>query len=65
MSEREHPAVTVVLTYDCDECGEEMTAETDALLLSNPPKWRHRCPNGHRALLLRSYPAVATRRTDV
>lgn len=43
--------------YDCDECGQEMERADDVALMTAPPRYRHRCPNGHEALLVRSYPA--------
>lgn len=59
MAETERPAQMVRITYLCDECGEEVARADDYVLTSNPPQYRHICPNGHRVLLNRSYPYLA------
>lgn len=56
MAEREVAADLIGARYDCDECGEEMTCDHNTVLLTHPPKYQHRCPNGHEKTLLRIYP---------
>ncbi|GAA1138566.1 hypothetical protein [Nocardioides aquiterrae] len=58
MAEREVAAYVIGKRYDCDECGAEMVRDgVDPTVLTTwPPKYPHRCANGHVANLTRSYP---------
>lgn len=61
MAVREFPLQMVGIAYDCDECGEEMK-QSGRILLSDPPKFPHVCPNGHTASLEAGYPTTGYRR---
>lgn len=56
MGEHEVRAEVIGKRYDCDECGEEMFRDGDFVQATWPPKYPHKCANGHVAHLLRSYP---------
>ena len=58
MAEREVAAYVIGKRYDCDECGAEQVRdmENSAVHTSWPPRYPHRCANGHVAHLTRSYP---------
>lgn len=58
MAEREVAAYVIGKRYECDECGAEMVRdeENSSVLTTWPPKYPHKCANGHVAHLLRSYP---------
>ena len=56
VAEREVAAYVIGKRYDCDECGAEMYRDGDYALASWPPKFPHRCGNGHVANLTRTYP---------
>ena len=57
MPEREVAAHVIGKRYNCDECGAEMFRDSaSGALLTSPPRYPHRCSNGHVANLTRTYP---------
>lgn len=63
MSEREVPAYAVILTYECDECGEPMEV-TGTVFPMAPPLYQHMCPAAHTVNLTRRYPTFDVRSVE-
>ena len=59
MPKKEVVTVPVSVTYECDECGEEMTC--NSVLTSMPPIYVHGCKNGHRMNSDKQYPRIEHR----
>jgi predicted RNA-binding Zn-ribbon protein involved in translation (DUF1610 family) len=59
MSERTYKVRTVGVDYQCDKCGDGVMEQTGEMLLTDPPKWRHKCNRcGEVANLWQKYPTV-------
>lgn len=59
MPKKETITVPVKVTYECDECGEEMTCHS--VLASAPPIYVHGCTNGHAMNSDVQYPRIEHR----
>ena len=62
MAERMVMAELVGLRYDCNECGEEMTANGETL---SDGQRVHKCANGHTVALPKVYPGYDILLTNV
>jgi predicted RNA-binding Zn-ribbon protein involved in translation (DUF1610 family) len=63
MPEREYEVTPIGVDYTCDKCGAGVMENTGQALLSNPPKYVHRCNScGHEDSFPVVYPAVRFQR---